>query len=118
VADATVEDMQERACVATQQLPGYEDADSDPATGCTNPSFTYCMTPPSGSCVAGPVAGCDDPLLVVPCTVTVTLHYRFDLIAPLGIDFYGLRLGLPNSLEFDRDSTFAMTDIDLSPGAP
>jgi hypothetical protein len=30
----------------------------------------------------------------------------------------GITYGIPSTLTFDRDSTFAMTDIDLSPSAP
>ena len=51
-----------------------------------------------------------------PCRVTVTLAFDFHLFAPMGIDFYGVRLGLPASITFVRDSTFAMTDIDLTTG--
>jgi hypothetical protein len=32
----------------------------------------------------------------------------------MGIDFFGVRLGFPQSITFSRDSTFAMTDIDLA----
>jgi len=54
----------------------------------------------------------------IPDDVTVTLQYDFRLLAPLGFEFMGVQYGLPNTLTFDRDSTFAMTDIDLTPGAP
>ncbi len=118
-ADATVAEMQRRACIAASDLPGYADPDSDPVTGnCTNPTFAYCMTPTVGG-PCGPLdasAVCDDPLRTTPCRVTVTLSFDFRLIAPLGIDFYGVRLGLPASLALQRDSTFAMTDIDLATG--
>jgi hypothetical protein len=30
----------------------------------------------------------------------------------------GVTYGIPSTLTFSRDSTFAMTDIDLSPSAP
>lgn len=122
--DGTVAEMQRRACIAASNLTGYADPDGDPATGnCTNPSFTYCMTAPAaGLCV--PVdpstsvvpAGCDDTGLETPCRLTVALTFDFRLIAPLGIDFYGVHYGVPTSITLQRDSTFAMTDIVLSTG--
>ncbi len=119
--DGTVAEMQKRACVAASNLPDYVDPDTDPSTGnCTNPSFAYCMTTtPGGTCNAfDPSAGCDDPLRASPCDVTVTLTYDFHLLAPLNFEFMGVTYGIPSTLTFSRDSTFAMTDIDLSPGAP
>ena len=62
-----------------------------------------------------PLQTCDDPLRDPPCTVTVTLTHVFHLLAPFAIDFYGVHLGLPATLTFDRDSTFAMTDIGVAP---
>jgi hypothetical protein len=104
--DATIAEMKRRACVASSDLPDY--VGDDPAGAvvtCTNPSFSCeingvpCDTPP---------AGCDDPLLLEPCRVKVTLAYDFHLFTPL-------QIGLPPALSFERDSTFAMTDIDLTP---
>ena len=114
--DTTVTEMQRRACVAASDLPDYEDPDGDPDTGCTNPSFAYCVTASvGGTCgPVDPVEACENPLRAPPCTVTVTLTHDFQLLAPLGIDFFGVRLGLPNSLTFDRDSTFAITDIGIT----
>ncbi len=114
----TAAEMHKRACVASSDLPDYTDADGDPATGCTNPSFAYCVTTSiGGPCTfpLDPVAVCENPTRTPPCWVTVTLAYDFHLIAPMGIDFFGVRLGLPASLSFTRDSTFAMTDIALDP---
>jgi TadE-like protein len=118
--DSTVAEMQRRACVAASDLPDYVDPDNDPATGnCANPSFTYCIT----SSVGGPCgaydssATCEDPLRAPPCAVTVTLAHDFTLLAPLNFEFMGVEYGFPSTLSFERDSTFAMTDIDLSPGA-
>jgi hypothetical protein len=114
----TVAEMQRRSCVASSDLPDYADADSDPATGCANPSFEYCVTTSIGGPCTFPVdavAACEDPTRTPPCWVTVTLSYDFHLIAPMGIDFFGVRLGLPSTLSFERDSTFAMTDITLTP---
>jgi len=120
-ADMTVAEMERRACVASSNLTDYDDPDGDPATGgCANPSFSYCVrTSMAGAC--GPLdasAGCENPLRSPPCIVTVTLTYHFHLLAPLNIDFMGVQYGVPSTITFDRDSSFAMTDIDLSPGAP
>ena len=51
-----------------------------------------------------------------PCAITVTLSYDFHLIAPFNIDVFGTNVGVPNVVSFDRDSTFAITDIDLATG--
>jgi hypothetical protein len=118
--DSTVAEMQRRSCVATMTLPDYDDPDSDPATGCTNPGFAYCMTASIGGTCA-PVdaaAGCEDPLRPTPCTVTVTLTHDFHLFAPIGIDFFDVHLGLPTTITLQRDSTFAMTDIGLAGTTP
>lgn len=118
---ATEAEMQRRACVAASDLPDYVDPDNDPTTGnCTNPSFDYCaITSTGGACGAyDPTAGCEDPLRAPPCAVTVTLTHDFHLLAPLNFEFMGVEYGIPSTLTFSRDSTFAMTDIDLAPGAP
>jgi hypothetical protein len=118
---ATETEMERRACVAASDLPDYADPDDDPQTGgCTNPSFAYCVrTTALAPCGAfDPAAGCEDPLRVTPCAVTVTLSHEFHLLAPLNFEFMGVTYGLPSSLTFERDSTFAITDIDLSPTAP
>lgn len=118
--DATVAEMERRACVAASNLPDYSDSDLDPSNGCTNPAFSYCVTPfVGGPC--GPVNAadhCEDPLRATPCDVTVTLTHAFRLIAPLNFEFMGVQYGLPSTLTFSRDSTFAITDISLSPSAP
>ncbi len=115
--DATAAEMQRRACIAASDLTDYADPDADPATGCTNPSFASCMRASlAGPCEVVPPAGCEDPLRVFPCRVTVTLTYDFRLLAPVGFDFFGVYLGLPATITFQRDSTFAMTDIDLATG--
>jgi len=116
---ATVTEMERRACVAASDLPDYADPDNDPQTGgCTNPSFTYCVTSASGgSCLPyDPNVGCEDPLRPTPCAVTVTLTHDFHLLAPVNFEFMGVTYGLPSTLTFSRDSTFAMTDIDVAPG--
>lgn len=120
VADATVSEMEKRACVASRNLPDYVDADSDPANGCANPSLEYCLAA-SASVTCAPSdppppqpAGCEDPNRTDPCTVTVALAYEFHLIAPFNIEIFGIRYGVPSTITFQRNSTFAMTDIDLS----
>jgi hypothetical protein len=50
--------------------------------------------------------------------VTVTLAHDFHLIAPVNFTFMGVEYGFPSTLSFVRDSTFAMTDIDLAPTPP
>ncbi len=113
--DGTVAEMQRRACVAASDLPDYEDADGNPDNGCTNPTFAYCMTATVGGTCGAVDSSCVDPLRPTPCSVTVTLTHDFQLLAPLGIDFFGVHLGLPTTLTFDRDSTFAITDIGTTP---
>jgi hypothetical protein len=109
--------MQRRACVAASDLPDYVDPDDNPITGnCTNPSFA-CTIAPGGDC-GSPAPGCEDPLRDPPCVVTVTLSHDFQLLAPLNFEFMGVQYGIPSTLSFERDSSFAMTDIDLSPSAP
>jgi hypothetical protein len=118
--DQTVTEMQRRACVAASDLPDYVDPDNPTTGNCTNPSFDYCITISTGG-TCNPfdsTAGCEDPLRAPPCMVTVTLTYDFHLLAPFRFEFIGVTYGLPSTLTFSRDSTFAMTDIDLAPGAP
>lgn len=112
--DTTVAEMKRRACVAASDLPDYVDPDNDPLTGdCTNPAFA-CTIAPGGSCAA-PAPGCEDPLLLSPCVVTVTLTHDFKLLAPFNFEFMGVTYGIPSTLTFSRDSTFAMTDISVAP---
>lgn len=114
--DGTVSEMQRRACVASSDLTDYDDPDGDPATGCVNPGFAYCMTPiEGGTCgPVDPVDGCEVPTRPEPCTVTVLLSYDFRLLVPLNIEFLGVGIGFPSTISIQRDSTFAMTDIDLA----
>jgi TadE-like protein len=118
---ATEAEMRRRACVAASDLPDYVDPDNDPITGnCTNPSFDYCVIASTGGpCHPFDAADvCEDPLRAPPCAVTVTLTHDFKLLAPLHFEFMGVTYGIPSTLTFSRDSTFAITDIDLSPSAP
>lgn len=124
-ADATVAEMRSRACVAASDLPDFAWTDTngngsfDVVEPCTNPTFNWCVTPePSGTCdqvLDNVTERCDDPDRDPPCTVTVTMGYVFHLFVPFSIDFFGVTLGLPATLSFSRDSTFAMTDIEVAP---
>lgn len=111
--DATVAEMRKRACVAASNLTDYAGSAAD----CTNPGFSYCVTASVGGTCGpiNPADGCDNPTRPSPCTVTVTLTYQFHLIAPVNVEIMGIRIGFPSTLTFQRDSTFAMTDIDVSP---
>lgn len=118
--DVTLAEMKRRACVAASDLPDYVGIDVAPADGidedCSNPSFDWCMIQSIGGACSqlDPAAAgytCDDPLREPPCYVTVTLSHTFHLFIPFHIDFFGVQFGLPNTLSFSRDSTFAMTDI-------
>ena len=120
--DTTVAEMKRRACTASSALPDYEDPD-DPSTGaCTNPDVSnpdwFCMTVPETGVCGPPDDSCVDPLRAQPCTVTVTLTYEFHLFAPFNINIGGRQIGLPATIDVVRDSTYAMTDIDLTTPAP
>jgi hypothetical protein len=56
---------------------------------------------------------CNNPARAQPCRVTVKMSHVFYLFVPFQLDFFGVKLGLPVSLPFERDSTFAMTDIEV-----
>lgn len=124
----TVPEMERRACVAASDLPDFDwtDTDSDGVIdvgeACVNPTFAHCVRKaPAGPCLAPTDTGydCDDPLNNdpvndPPCTVTVTMGHVFQLFVPLQFNFFGVEFGLPVSIPFERDSTFAMTDITVS----
>jgi hypothetical protein len=109
-------------------LPDYDGIDATlPPDGtdedCSNPTFALCIiqvaagpcTPIDSTIAADPAYTCDEPDRSQPCKVKVTMSHNFRLFTPFHIDFFGVQLGLPNSLPFTRDSTFAMTDIDVAP---
>jgi Flp pilus assembly protein TadG len=106
--------MEERACVAASNLADFVDTDGLPDTGCQNPSFSYCVTPADGDpCEAlDPADVCEDPARASPCTVTVELTYQFHLLVPVNIEMFGSHWGLPSTINFERDSSFAITDIE------
>lgn len=129
---ATVDAMRRRACTAASDLHDFAwtdtDADGlfDPDEPCTNPSFDWCVSQTTGGACsqAYPVDptvdpnACDNPDRDPPCTITVTMADTFHLFVPLHLNFFGVQLGLPNTLAFERDSTFAMTDIVIPTPAP
>ena len=118
---ATLDEMERRACVASSNLSDYTDPDGDPATGnCTNPAFDFCVQPTDfAPCDPfDPTDGCEDPLREPPCRVKVTLTYEFHVIAPVNFQIMGASIGLPSLITVERDSTFAITDIDLASPAP
>lgn len=115
--DANVAEMRKRACVAASNLPEYVGPDAT----CTNPTFSYCVTPDDGDPLTNetcgpvnPADGCDNPLRATPCKVTTTVTYEFRLLAPVSVELQGVNFGLPTSITFVRDSTFAVTDIDVA----
>lgn len=124
----TVTEMTRRGCTAASDLPDFEwtDADTDgvydPNELCTNPAFDWCLSWDSSPCskvypVGDPVIDptvCNNAGRNPPCRVKVTMSHEFHLFVPFQVDFFGVKLGLPVSLSFDRDSTFAMTDIDVT----
>jgi hypothetical protein len=125
--DDTVAEMERRACIAASDLPDYDGDDTSiPPDGaddvCSNPDFRFCLRQTSGTAcdvidsaaASDPAYTCDDAARNPPCRVTVTLTHIFHLFVPLQFDFFGVQLGLPVTLTFDRDSTFAMTDIDVT----
>lgn len=101
----TLAAMRERACVASSTLPEY----SGSRTDCANPSMQVALLEPDGS----PATGCDDPdRTPAPCRVKVDLTYTFDIFVPVGLDFGGGRIGLPDDLSFTRSAVFANSDFE------
>lgn len=111
--------MKARACTASRNLVDFVGDN----LGCTNPSITIGLLDEAdrpaingdGSVgyecdQASRTSGSVD---LGPCRVKVDLAYTFDLIVPLGLDFFGTRLGLPQQLSFTRTSIFAISDFTL-----
>jgi hypothetical protein len=117
--DGTVQEMQRRACIASMNLPDYTDADSDPATGCTNPAFDCEIVTTAADCLPYTLSDtCEVPTREPPCQVKVTLTYDFQLFAPVRFEILGASIGLPASITVQRDSIYAMTDIDVATTPP
>ena len=131
----TVEEMERRACVAASDLPDFDWTDTDvdgvidKGETCINPGFDWCISLTTGGACdkAYPQAldpanpgtiDCDNRNRIPPCTVTVTMAHEFHLFVPFQIDFFGVKLGLPVTIDFERDSTYAMTDIDVASPSP
>jgi hypothetical protein len=103
----TLAGMVERACVASRHLPDYVGSGDT----CTNPQVSIALIGSGGA----PASGCDDPdRTPEPCRVRVALDYTFDLILPLGIDYYDVHYGLPTSYDFTMQSVFAVSDFEAN----
>ncbi len=109
--DGTEAKMVHRACVAASDLPDYVGPDE----GCTNPAFSYELSLDKGATWVPytPGLGCDDPTRTPPCWLKVTLSYDFHVFLPLNVEAFGVTLGLPSTMTFDRSSIFPMTDLAL-----
>ncbi len=111
---ATVELMEERACVsaAGSHLEGYVEG---PVTAgghrtCTNPSFTCTLETAGGASAdcasSGGIVGttdCSNSATEPPCIVHVRMRYTFATLLGLGI--------VPATIDFARDSRFAVSAL-------
>jgi Flp pilus assembly protein TadG len=98
-------DMTERACVASSKLEAYV----GPNTDCGNPKVDITLVRDGGSPDTCGVPNRPQG----PCWVRVDMTYDFDLFVPFGVDFLGMRLGLPDTLTIDRSSVFAISDCSV-----
>lgn len=109
----TEDSMRLRACTAASDLPDYE----GPNDNCANPSFSYELSPDKGSPGSwGPwnaADGCDNDTRNPPCWVKVNLEYDFRLLIPLRLEVFGMVIGLPDTLTFERESIYAVSDLKL-----
>jgi hypothetical protein len=108
-------EMKKRACTAASNLPDYVGAPDN--STCSNPSYDYKVSGDKGSTWTttgyDTSMACDDDTRTPPCWIKVTMRYDFHLFVPMQIDFLGVRLGIPDTLTIERDSIFAMTDLEL-----
>ena len=110
--DNTLDAMDQRWCVASSGLTDYEISTNPETDG------THCFNPRP---VSDPVLiktgatgeDCSAPDRDQPCLVRVELEYDFHLIAPVGFDVLGTRIGFPDTITFRRASTFAVGDFQL-----
>jgi len=106
-ADATALEMERRACVAVSNLPEYTESGGT----CFGPTFfDFSLDSPPGppvDCSQNPAPNAN------PCRLTVTLTYDFRLLAPLHVDLLGTSIGVPASLMFSRNATFALSDYGI-----
>jgi Flp pilus assembly protein TadG len=109
--DGTAAAMELRACTAASNLPDYQ----GPEDACTNPRVSDELSTDRGATWQAFDAAltCDDPAREPPCLVRVTLEYDFRLFIPLHIEMFGSEFGLPETLPFERSSTFQMTDMEI-----
>ena len=56
---------------------------------------------------------CEAPTREPPCQIKVTLTHEFYLFAAIRFEILGASIGLPASITIQRDSIYAMTDIEL-----
>jgi Flp pilus assembly protein TadG len=114
--DKTLVEMERRACTAASDVLDYSEPTGtvNHAT-CTNPTFATQLCDPASAPTAcnAPSVDCSDETLAVPCRVKVSLQHSFHLIVPLHLDFFGVQLGLPDHLDFTRESTFAVSDFEI-----
>jgi hypothetical protein len=125
IADTEL-NMETAACVAASNLPDYMGPDDN----CSNPTWSYQLSMDKGvtwvdwattaaepedlRCDSDARADGDDPATdPPPCWVRVKLSYDFHLLVPLNFQVFGVRYGLPNTITFERTSTFANTDLSL-----
>ena len=105
----TIEGMTQRACTAASTVPDYAEPPGtiDHAT-CTNPTLAYELT----GWVVDPEE-CANPDNLVPCKLKVTLSHTFTLILPFSIPIIGGQVGFPSEISFERDSVFALSDLQV-----
>jgi hypothetical protein len=116
----TVADMNERACIASKNLPDYVGPDD----ACVNPVVEHWLVEPDdivdlanidvNNMPAEPTdCDLDERPAGHPCWVVVNLRYDFRLITPLSINFFGVHVGFPDTIPFERTSVFAISDFEL-----
>jgi hypothetical protein len=110
--------MVHRACLAASNLPDYVGTKDDNAATCSNPEVMIDNPTPQPADPTPETTDCKQSDNPYPCWVTVTLEYDFNVILPIHVAFFDIDLGIPAQLTFQRDSTFAMTDLQLPTPAP